>query len=566
MRVKKYKTPSGRLTTNFDVVQNIRDKAPSWDKVLHQAEMRLVRKKQQEAQREAQKTEDAGYLDGVTVTPKGVRNTTWNDWEQANRQERAEDEQKRIVQQTQQFTNNIRNTTGEFAQDYLMPFMTSIAFPGAIIPGLAGWAGTEMTNNIIKGASKNKYDTWGEMMSDLTDTKSQFGRTAWEFTNPGMLLASLAGSPGSKVKSPKSTKVKVSPNKGRIIEEVPIEDVLDGPLTERTPYSFTDRSSYAKDILNKLIEDVKYEGPLSRHLLRTGIIDASKPSEVLPQLEKLTEYFVNPQDFFTILDLDEKAKYAKLFSRDHRGFNLDAIKQHADRLADAGGASNDIRKAIATARTIDEIASNAYKIPEFTLRGRRMDAKEILNSIYNQLSGGYNNPNKEFLTWFENNFDNAYAYTDQKYMYVPLSYGNKFSTIASHELAHLEDLPIGISKVAIKPIEDKSWAKAFNFSKLSNELQEYFSPTEVAARGTQIKDWLGLVDRNSKITTSALKRAAKEYPLHHDNNMSTLFGSIKDWNAAAEWLTKYSKMWVPGLALAGGAALYNPQDNSQISY
>jgi len=64
--------------------------------------------------------------------------------------------------------------------------------------------------------------------------------------------------------------------------------------------------------------------------------------------------------------------------------------------------------------------------------------------------------------------------------------------------------------------------------------------TELAARGSQIKDYYGLADSELPITESMLKYASDNYVKDTgvDNNMTDLFKSIADWNQAAGWLSR----------------------------
>ena len=63
-------------------------------------------------------------------------------------------------------------------------------------------------------------------------------------------------------------------------------------------------------------------------------------------------------------------------------------------------------------------------------------------------------------------------------------------------------------------------------------------PDEQLARGTQIKNYLGIVDE-SPITPEQLKYAAQNYvkDTGYDNNMTDFFRSIKDYKKAAKWLS-----------------------------
>lgn len=63
-------------------------------------------------------------------------------------------------------------------------------------------------------------------------------------------------------------------------------------------------------------------------------------------------------------------------------------------------------------------------------------------------------------------------------------------------------------------------------------------PDEQLARGTQIKNYLGITDE-SPITAEQLKYAAEHYvkDTGYDNNMTAFFSMIKDYDKAAKWLS-----------------------------
>ena len=85
--------------------------------------------------------------------------------------------------------------------------------------------------------------------------------------------------------------------------------------------------------------------------------------------------------------------------------------------------------------------------------------------------------------------------------------------------------------------------KGMSFSHLHKRHQKYLTGngyTELKARGSQLKNYFGLT-RNQPITGDMLKYAAKNYvkDIGFDNNMTQMFSSIKDWDAAAKWFTDY---------------------------
>ena len=106
------------------------------------------------------------------------------------------------------------------------------------------------------------------------------------------------------------------------------------------------------------------------------------------------------------------------------------------------------------------------------------------------------------------------------------------SIIASHELDHAVNTPSQAGRQSVL-----EW---FN----DGSQNGYFSKnnsTELAARGTQIKDWLKM-SHNRDITTDELKNAAKNYVKDTglDNNMTEMFDKIYDWEKAAKWFSQYA--------------------------
>lgn len=120
----------------------------------------------------------------------------------------------------------------------------------------------------------------------------------------------------------------------------------------------------------------------------------------------------------------------------------------------------------------------------------------------------------------------------------------------SHELDHA--VYLNTPKETIKKLSGEvgDW---FDASKIENEaIRNYVSkPIELLARGTQIKDFYGLTNNAQKITPEMLKFAAKHYADNvMDNQMTEFFNGIKDWDKAAEWISKYSTATLPAIAVS----------------
>lgn len=120
-------------------------------------------------------------------------------------------------------------------------------------------------------------------------------------------------------------------------------------------------------------------------------------------------------------------------------------------------------------------------------------------------------------------------------------FGFDVPTTLSHEYNHAlrnKYFSSGGSDVKsnIAPILKK---QAFNYRHLPEDVHDYLnSSTEIEARGTQLKNYFD----SDVITPDMLKYASQHYvpDAGFDNNMYQFFSGIKDWNAAADYLTKYS--------------------------
>lgn len=85
--------------------------------------------------------------------------------------------------------------------------------------------------------------------------------------------------------------------------------------------------------------------------------------------------------------------------------------------------------------------------------------------------------------------------------------------------------------------------KGFSYRHLPKRAKDYlWDSGEIASRGTQLKNYFGFKTSDQVITPEMLKYAAKHYvnDTGMDNNMLQFFSGIKDWDAAADWLSKYS--------------------------
>lgn len=106
--------------------------------------------------------------------------------------------------------------------------------------------------------------------------------------------------------------------------------------------------------------------------------------------------------------------------------------------------------------------------------------------------------------------------------------------VISHEADHAIHIPAEPPRGFDTGYIDKHTSQPGYFSNKNG--------TELAARGSQLKDYYGLDDPNQEITEDMLRYAAENYvkDTKLDNNMGLFFKSITDWKEAAKWLSKYA--------------------------
>ena len=106
--------------------------------------------------------------------------------------------------------------------------------------------------------------------------------------------------------------------------------------------------------------------------------------------------------------------------------------------------------------------------------------------------------------------------------------------VISHEVDHAIHIPAEPPRGFDTGYIDKHISQPGYFSNKNG--------TELAARGSQLKDYYGLDDPNQEITEDMLRYTAENYvkDTKLDNNMGLFFKSITDWKEAAKWLSKYA--------------------------
>lgn len=124
-------------------------------------------------------------------------------------------------------------------------------------------------------------------------------------------------------------------------------------------------------------------------------------------------------------------------------------------------------------------------------------------------------------------------YSDRPVQYLGRQAG---SDIAAHEFSHYVYTPSDpIPREFFTPVE--GYGRYFTKNRSA----------EVAARGTQLKNYFGLKE-GEPLTVEHLKYAAKHFVKDrgYDNGMTQFFQSIKNWDKTAKWLTKNAPGYVAG--------------------
>ena len=141
------------------------------------------------------------------------------------------------------------------------------------------------------------------------------------------------------------------------------------------------------------------------------------------------------------------------------------------------------------------------------------------------------------INYLKLNTEPAFAYTGNK-RFIKVNkkalkdFGLDYSTTLSHEYNHA---------LRNRSLNDDSLQRhlGFNYTHLAPKYKNYLSQsTEIEARGTQLKNYFN----SDIITPDMLKYASQHYvpDTNIDNNMYQFFSGIKDWDIAADYLSKYS--------------------------
>lgn len=178
--------------------------------------------------------------------------------------------------------------------------------------------------------------------------------------------------------------------------------------------------------------------------------------------------------------------------------------------------------------------------------------KTIRDDGYGVITSALNTPR----TYLSLNISPGFSMNNKNFIKINPWYskalGENVDDVIAHEITHNLDVGTHMMRGG-----NLNWG---SYAHLSPKHQDYFLKngyTELVARGTQLKNYFGLKG-GEPITEDMLKYAAKHYVKDTglDNNMTQFFSGIKDWKAAAEWISKYSLK-------NGGKFKYNVNKNEK---
>ena len=236
----------------------------------------------------------------------------------------------------------------------------------------------------------------------------------------------------------------------------------------------------------------------------------------------------------------ELVKYAKsklMPRKNNANWQGDAVQLTKDRLANGGferlqSAHNE---NVVNPSEVDLQSANPLllKNSELPLIYSPEKRAELLATNVHEVPSWYSTGNPNHIG-VSNSELGPVLYSDRPVQYL----GRQASSdIAAHEFSHYVYTPSDpIPREFFMPVE--GYGKYFTKGRSA----------EVAARGTQLKNYFGLKE-GEPLTVQHLKYAAKHFVKDrgYDNGMTQFFQSIRNWDKTAKWLTKNA----PGYAIGG---------------
>ena len=382
---------------------------------------------------------------------------------------------------------------------------TAVANPSTILPavktlvkeGVKGVAGATAVNAASKATTGK---TWGEQVAQSTGVSSDLG----EWTNPGFAL----GSPVYKIGKDLYT------DGGKyIFDHLPYKSIAQW---------------------NRFIQDAQlfFKTPLDQNPIK-AVRDRHQALQVGPRTDVTSDNFYNTHKT-SIQGID------------------DPIYQIRQRLR-ARMSNDNYQYSEPNDGTGIYIEPEMYDADHII---SLIPVKEYLSlkDVYKLKSSGFDRPRdkvhniiKTPIEYVKLNMNPAFAHRgNNRFIKVNKKalkdLGLDYSTALSHEYNHAlrtYDLADQIFNIVKKMSVTVMNENGFNFDHLPSGYKGYlYTPTEIEARGTQLKNYFD----SDVITPDMLKYAAKHYVQDTgvDNNMNQFFSGITDWDKAAQYLTTNS--------------------------
>lgn len=380
---------------------------------------------------------------------------------------------------------------------------TAASNPSTILPatktlvkeGIKGVAGATAVNAASKATTGK---TWGEQVAQSTGVSSSLG----EFTNPGFILGSPVYNIGKNLysKGPKyifdNLPYKIIDNVQGSISKIKNDAItfLRTPINENPIKAIKNRHKSLQ--VGKMPRtDIQYDNNIYYNTHSTSIQDIGDP---ISQIRRRLRTRMNNKN------------YVYSYPNDGIGIYLDNNMYNPDYL-------------ISQIPVKDYLSlKDVYKMGVDKHSGL-MD--KVINTIQTPIN------------YLKANTEPAFAYTGgDRFIKVNKKalkdFGLDYPTTLSHEYNHaLRNGSLDDSKLQRH--------LGFNYDHLAPTYRNYLSsPTEIEARGTQLKNYFN----SDVITPDMLKYASQHYvpDTNMDNNMYQFFSGIKDWNLAADYLSKFS--------------------------
>ena len=380
---------------------------------------------------------------------------------------------------------------------------TAASNPSTILPatktlvkeGIKGVAGATAVNAASKATTGK---TWGEQVAQSTGVSSGLG----EFTNPGFVLGSPAYNIGKNLysKGPKyifdNLPYKTIDNVQRSISNIKSDAItfFRTPINE-SPIKAVRNRHKSLQVGKTPRTDIQYNNNVYYNTNKSSIQNINNP---IPQIRERLRTRMNSDN------------YLYSYPNDGIGIYLDNNMYNPDYI-------------ISQIPVKDYLSlKDVYKMGVDKHSGV-MD--KVLNTIQTPIN------------YLKVNTEPAFAYTGgDRFIKVNKKalkdFGFDYPTVLSHEYNHA---------LRNRSFDDGKLQRhlGFNYAHLAPKYKNYLSsPTEIEARGTQLKNYFD----SDVITPDMLKYASQHYvpDTNMDNNMYQFFSGIKDWNLAADYLSKFS--------------------------